>query len=93
MNEGNPSGAKAQVCFEGFVYGLKAAPSEFRSAPLGRRCSGPANPRLRYASPWAIFVFSLRETGLLIVIFVFFLREKGLLVVRPFATSSLGTGR
>jgi hypothetical protein len=36
---------------------------EFRSVPTGRRYSGRAFPGLRCASPWAIFMFSLRETG------------------------------
>ena len=61
--EENPSGAKAPLRFEGSMYGLKPAPLGFRSAPPGLRCSGPANPGLRCASPWAFFVFSLRETG------------------------------
>ena len=44
------------------VHGVKTPPLRLRSAPPARRWFGPANPGLRCASPWAIFVFSLRET-------------------------------
>lgn len=79
MREENPSGAKGPLRFKGSMYGLKPVPLAFRSAPPGRRCSGPANPGLRYASPWAIFFLSLRETG----------APK----LCPFKASSLGAGR
>jgi hypothetical protein len=40
---------------------LGANTVEIRSSPTGRRGFGLAFPGLRCASPWAIFVFSLRE--------------------------------
>jgi len=82
------------------IIGSKAAPTEFRSAPPGRSCIGPANPELRplrRTLPWAIFVFSLRETGARVLQQEtgsrVFRRETGPLRSLPFNDSTPGDWR